>query len=80
MTAAEAVETSVTNSLSQDYSNLDHLLSLTCKRNLVKNINAQHKVLKRPIITETLIKTEINFTDVLSLVLRHLHSKEYIQV
>ena len=32
------------------------------KRNLVKNINAQHKVLKRPIITETLIKTEINFT------------------
>ena len=33
------------------------------KRNLVKNINAQHKVLKRPIITETLIKTEINSTD-----------------
>ena len=32
------------------------------KRNLVKNINAQHKVLKRPVITETLIKTEINFT------------------
>ena len=28
MTAAEAVETSVTNSLSQDYSNLDDLLSL----------------------------------------------------
>ena len=35
----------------------------------VKNINAQHKGLKRPIITETLIKTEINFTDVSSLVL-----------
>ena len=49
------------------------------KRNLVKNINAQHKVLKRPIITETLI-TEINFTDVSSLGLRHLQSKEYIQV
>ena len=30
MTAAEAVETSVTNNLSQDYSNLDDLLSLTC--------------------------------------------------
>ena len=30
MTAAEAVETSITNSLSQDYSNLDDLLSLTC--------------------------------------------------
>ena len=29
MTAAEAVETSVANSLSQDYSNLDDLLSLT---------------------------------------------------
>ena len=71
MTAAEAVETSVTNNLSQDYSNLDHLLSLTCKRNLVKNTNAQHKVLKKPIITETLIKTEINFTDVSSLVLPH---------
>ena len=33
------------------------------KRNLVKNINAQHKVLKRPIITETLIKTETNSAD-----------------
>ena len=41
------------------------------KRNLVKNINAQHKVLKRPVITETL-KTEINFTDVSPLVLRHV--------
>ena len=30
MTDAEAVETSVTNSLSQDYSNLDDLLPLTC--------------------------------------------------
>ena len=30
MSAAEAVEMSVTNSLSQDYSNLDDLLSLTC--------------------------------------------------
>ena len=50
------------------------------KRNLVKNINAQHEVLKRPIITETLIKTDINFTDVSSLVLRHLQSEEYIQV
>ena len=30
ITAAEAVETSVTNSLSQHYSNLDDLLSLTC--------------------------------------------------
>ena len=29
------------------------------KRNLVKNISAQHKVLKRPIITETLIKTNL---------------------
>ena len=38
------------------------------KRNFVKNINAQHKVLKRPIITET-IETEINFTDISSLVL-----------
>ena len=47
---------------------------------LVKNINAQHKVLKRSIITETLTKTEINFTDVSSLVLRHLQSEEYIQV
>ena len=42
------------------------------KRNLVENINAQLKVLKRPIITETLIKTEIIFTDVSSLVWRHL--------
>ena len=50
------------------------------KHNLVKNINAQHKVLKRPIITETLIKTEISFTDVASLVLQHLQSEEYIQV
>ena len=30
MTAIKAVEMSVTNSLSQDYSNLDDLLSLTC--------------------------------------------------
>ena len=30
MTAAEAVETSVTNSLSQDYTNMDDLPSLTC--------------------------------------------------
>ena len=29
---------------------------------------------------ETLIKTEINFIDVSSLVLRHLQSGEYIQV
>ena len=33
-TATEAVETSVTNSLSQDYSNLDDLLSLTCTDSL----------------------------------------------
>ena len=50
------------------------------KRNLFKNINAQHKVLKRPIIMEASIKTEINFDDVSSLVLRHLQSEEYIQV
>ena len=30
MTAAEAVEMSVTNSLSQNYTNLDGLQSLTC--------------------------------------------------
>ena len=30
MTAAEAVETSLTKSLSQDYTNLDDLLSPTC--------------------------------------------------
>ena len=30
MTAAEAVQTSVTNSLSQDYTNLDHLSSPIC--------------------------------------------------
>ena len=50
------------------------------KLNLVKNISAQHKVLKRSIITETLIKTEIYLTDVSSLVLRHLQSEEYIHI
>ena len=49
------------------------------KCNFVKNVNVQHKFLKRPIITETL-KTEIHFTDISLLVLQHLQGKEYIQV
>ena len=36
MAAAKAVKTSVTNSLSQDYTNLDNLPSSTCKQNIAR--------------------------------------------
>ena len=41
---------------------------------MIKNISAQHKVLKRLIITETLIKTEIYLADVSSLGVRRNYS------
>ena len=50
------------------------------KLNLIENVNAQLKVFNRPIITETLIKQKFNFTDVWSLVLRHLQREEFLQV
>ena len=73
------------NSISEPQTGIDFLRleldeRLFTIQDMVKNISAQHKVLKRPIITETLIETEIYFADVSSLVLRHLQNEEYIQV